>query len=70
MPRPRKIVPIDDKIAAAEAELVKAKKRYDAAIENLKVLRQEKEAQRVQELVAAIADSNKSYEEIMRFIKS
>lgn len=70
MPRPRKFVAIDDKIAAAEAELVKAKKRYDAAVENLKALRQEKEAQRVQELVAAIADSSKSYEEILRFIKS
>lgn len=70
MARPRKITPIDDRISEAEAELVKAKKRYDLAVEKLQALRKEKEELRVKELLAAVNDSNKSYEEIMRFIKS
>ena len=50
--------------------MAKAKARYDKAVETLKALLDKRDEMRKVELMNAIADSDRTYEEILRFIKS
>ena len=60
---------LDQKIAKAQDDVLKAKKRYDAAAENLRLLLEKREAIRNDELIKAVGKSERSYEEIMEFLQ-
>ena len=54
----------------AQKDLVKAKHRYDAAAATLKDLLDKRDALRQKKLLDAIAQSGRSYEEIMQYLHS
>ena len=64
-----KRVDIEDRIAAAEAQVIKAKERYDRACAELKDLVAKRDAMRRDELWKAVADSGLSYEEVLALVK-
>ena len=66
----RKTITLDEKIEKAQEAVVKTKARYDAAVKELRDLLEKKEAQRKQELLEAIENSSRSYDEIMAFLKA
>jgi hypothetical protein len=61
---------LDSKIEKAQVELVKAKHRYDAAAAALKELLDKRDALRQKKLLSAIAQSERSYEEIMQYLQT
>ena len=61
---------IDDKIAAAQEKVLVAKARYEKACEELKDLMAKRDAMRRDELWKAVAASNRSYEDIVAWIKA
>ena len=69
MARTRKTITLEEKILKAEESVERAKKRYDSACEELKKLLEEREIIRKEELMSAVMKSDKSYEEIMRFLQ-
>ena len=73
MARGKRIIGIDavnQQIEAAEAEVIKAKKKYDEATDKLKSLLDKKKALQKEELMNAVMKSSRSYEEILRYIQS
>ena len=60
---------IDTKIEAAKRLLEKAKLRYERAAANLKALMDHRDEERKRELLDAIGKSDRTYEEILNFIK-
>ena len=61
---------LDVKIEKAQKDLVKAKHRYDAVAANLKDLLDKRDALRQKKLLDAIAQSGRSYEEIMQYLQN
>lgn len=61
-------ISIDEKIERAKEEVTKAKAKYDAAVDELEKLMTRKREMQQKELMTAFANSNKSYDEIMRFL--
>lgn len=61
---------LDVKIEKAQADLVKAKHRYDDAAATLKALPDKRDALRQKKLLDAIAQSERSYEEIIQYLQS
>ena len=71
MARPRKNnLSIDEEIIKQEELVAKAKAKYDADVKKLKDLYAKKDEIKKKELLEAVEKSSKSYEEIMRFLKS
>ena len=73
MARGKRIIGIDavnQHIEVAEAEVIKAKKKYDEATDKLKSLLDKKKALQTEELMNAVMKSSRSYEEILRYIQS
>ena len=73
MARGKRIIGIDavnQQIEAAEAEVIKTKKKYDEATDKLKSLLDKKKALQTEELMNAVMKSSRSYEEILRYIQS
>lgn len=73
MARGKRIIGIDavnQQIEAAEAEVIKAKKKYDEATDKLKSLLDKKKALQTEKLMNAVMKSSRSYEEILRYIQS
>ena len=68
MARTRRTIPLDEKIEKAQAAVFQAKDKYDAAVEALNKLQKKKLELQKQELLKAIEESAKSYEEIMAFL--
>lgn len=68
MARTRRTISLDEKIEKAQAAVFQAKDRYDAAVEELNKLQKKKLELQKQELLKAIEESAKSYEEIMAFL--
>lgn len=68
MARTRRTIPLDEKIEKAQAAVFQAKDKYDAAVEELNKLQKKKLELQKQELLKAIEESSKSYEEIMAFL--
>lgn len=69
MGRPRKnAVSLDETIKAQEGAVAKAKIRYDAEVAKLKDLLAKRDEIKKKELLAAVEKSDKTYEEIMRFL--
>ncbi|MBQ9074837.1 MAG: hypothetical protein IJY32_02605 [Mogibacterium sp.] len=63
-----KRISIDEKIERAQDDVTRAKKKYDAAVEALEKLMTRKREIQQKELMAAISNSSKSYDEILRFL--
>ena len=61
---------LDAKIEKAQADLVKARHRYAAAAATLKDLLDKRDAFRQKKLLDAIAQSGRSYEEILQYLQS
>ncbi|MFI3297895.1 MAG: hypothetical protein R3Y59_09800 [bacterium] len=59
---------LEEKILKAQGEVVKSKKRYDAATATLKELLDKRELLQTEELMSAVAKSKRSYEEILKFL--
>lgn len=70
MARTRKHVNIDEEIEKTEMLVLKRKEMYDKAVEALKDLREKKEQANQEALLAAVANSKHSYEDIMAYIQS
>ena len=73
MARGKRIIGIDavnQQIEAAEAEVIKAKKKYDEATDKLKSILEKKKALQTEELMNAVMKSSRSYEEILRYVQS
>lgn len=60
---------LEQKISIAQEEVSKAKKRYDTATSNLQKLLDKQESVRNEELLAAVAKSKRSYDEIMQYLE-
>ena len=65
----RKQSTIEDRIKKAETVLVKAKERYDAALENLNRLVKKKKEMESRELMQAYEKSDRSIEEVLAFLR-
>ena len=61
---------LEQKIEKAQEDVVRAKKKYDASTALLKKLLDKREALRTEEIMAAIAKSNRSYEDIINYINT
>ena len=59
---------IDEKIDQQKEVVLKIKEKYDAAVAELEKLMRKRDEIRNKKLLQAIADSDKSYEEIMQFL--
>jgi hypothetical protein len=69
MERARRNIGLDDKIESAQGKVVRTKAKYDAAVSELKLLMEKREALRKDALMKAIASSSKSHDEILAFLK-
>ncbi len=70
MARTRKTITLDEKIEKAQEAVEKTKARYDAAVKELRALLEKKDMQRKQELIKAMENSPRSFDEIMSFLKA
>lgn len=70
MARTRRTVSIDEKIAAAQEQVVKAKARYDKAASELRRLIEKRDAMRKDELWDAVIASGKSYDDILAMVRA
>ena len=61
---------INQQIESAQEEVIKTKKKYDAATDLLKSLRDKKKELQTEELMAAVMKSKHSYEDILQYIRS
>jgi hypothetical protein len=61
---------LDSQIEAAQEVVIKRKRLYDEATDNLKVLLDKRKALQTDELIKAFTKSKRSYEDIMGYIKS
>ena len=70
MARPRKDgnTAIEDQITKQEDAVAKAKAKYDAEVVKLKDLYAKKDEIKKKELLKAVENSKRSYEEIMEFL--
>lgn len=70
MARPRKNnVAIDEMIKLQEEAVTKAKAKYEAEVGKLKDLLTKRDELKKKELLSAVEKSNKTYEEILRFLQ-
>jgi len=71
MARPRKSgqETLDQKIELAKQKVIKTKAAHEKAVDELQVLLDKKKALQTQDLMKAISESDRSFEEIMQFIK-
>jgi len=70
MARTKSDASLDEQIEKAQDRLAKAKAQYDSAAADLRKLLEERDARRQKLLMAAIAKSDKSFEDILRFLES
>ena len=61
---------LEAKIEKAEQSVIRTKKAYDTATEELRKLLDKRDAIKRDEILAAVVKSNKSYDEILRFLES
>ena len=70
MARTPTMASIDAQIKKAQESVEKTKARYDTAITELGALYDRKKALQIQELASALEKSEKSYEDVLKFIKN
>ena len=69
MPRTRKVISIDNKINEQKQIVSKAKAKYESELATLNDLMKKRDEIRNKQLMDAIASSNRSFDDIMEFIK-
>ena len=69
MARTKSDASLDEQIEKAQDRLAKAKAQYDSAAADLRKLLEERDARRQKLLMVAIAKSDKSFEDILRFLE-
>ena len=60
---------IDEKLAQAQKQIIKTKEKYDEAIATLEDLLARKRAMQNEELLRLFANSNRTYDEVVAFLK-
>ena len=68
MARTRNRITIDDRIEKQKEVVLKAKNRYDSAVEELNKLMTRRDELQSKELIKAISKSDKSYDDILAYI--
>lgn len=68
MARTRNRITIDDRIEKQKGVVLKAKNRYDSAVEELNKLMTRRDELRSKELIKAISKSDRSYDDILAYI--
>lgn len=61
---------LEERIAAAEQEVVKYKSKYEEALGELRKLLEKKKSLETAEIVKAIEKSDRTYDEIMAFLST
>ena len=61
---------LDEQIEKAQVRLEKAKAQYDSTAADLRKLLEERESRQQKLLIVAIRKSDKSFEDILRFLES
>ena len=69
MARKKNINTIEQKIEKAKSDVDYAKAKYETTVEELERLMTMREALRKEQLISAISNSDKSYDEIMAFLE-
>ena len=69
MPRTRKTISIDDQINEQKQVVSRAKAKYESELAELNDLMKKRDEIRNKQLLEAIASSDRSFEEILEFIK-
>ena len=69
MPRTRRVISIDDKINEQKQIVSKAKTKYEAELATLNDLLKKRDEIRNKQILEAIASSERSFDDIMDFIK-
>ena len=64
----RRSIPIEEKIETHKELVSKAKDRYEAELDKLEKLMRKRDELRSKELMEAFANSERSFEEVMRFL--
>lgn len=64
----RRSIPIEEKIEIQKELVSKAKDRYEAELDKLEKLMRKRDELRSKELMEAFANSERSFEEVMRFL--
>ena len=64
----RRNIPIDEKIETQKELVSKAKDRYEAELDKLEKLMRKRDELQSKELMEAFANSERSFEEVMRFL--
>ena len=64
----RRNIPIEEKIETQKELVSKAKDRYEAELDKLEKLMRKRDELRSKELMEAFANSERSFEEVMRFL--
>lgn len=71
MARPRKNnLSIDEEIVKQEEQVAKSKEKYDGDVKKLKDLYAKRDEIKRKELLEAVEKSSRTYEEIMKFLKT
>jgi|BioPla2DNA2_1021312.scaffolds.fasta_scaffold167377_2 chromosome segregation ATPase len=64
----RRSIPIEEKIEIQKEQVSKAKDKYDAELDKLEKLMRKRDELRSKELMEAFANSERSFEEVMKFL--
>ena len=70
MARTKSSASLDEQIEKAQERLAKVKAQYEGVSTDLRKLLEEREGRRQKLLMAAIAKSDKSFEDILRFLET
>ena len=68
MARSKSMTTIDSEIQKLEAELVKAKEKYDTTAARLQAVRKQKQEAEMKQLMEAYRQSGKSFSEVLIFL--
>ena len=60
---------LDEKIEIGKQKVIKTKAAYEKAVDELQVLLDKKKALQTEDLMKAISKSDKTFDEIMKFVK-
>ena len=64
----RRSIPIEEKIETQKEVVSKAKDKYEAELDKLEKLMKKRDELRSKELMEAFANSERSFEEVLRFL--
>ena len=65
----RRALTIEEKITKAQAIVIQTKERYDKAVAELEALLAKQRAMQSEELLKLFANSNRTYDEVVAFLK-